>query len=266
MDPFLKLTILSLAAGVLGTGIGGALGAIFADKGEKVTARVLAFAGGVMLGISAFEMAPESVECFSALGKSGALACIGAWISGAALIYGVCALVRAIGKRRGARVDAMGVVDILTEGKGDGRRMIGAGLLMLAAIALHNIPEGMAIGGAGSQELSLGVTVAIAIAVHNVPEGMAISAPLAGGGLGAGKAILLTCLAGFATVIGAILGLAIGGLGEIATGISLALSGGAMLCVTLFDIFPQSIEIGGKFPSLSVFAGVICAAGFVYLA
>lgn len=263
MDAFWALFISSLAAGVVGTGVGGALGAMFADKGSAVTARVLAFAGGVMLGVSAFQMMPEAVECFGGLQKWAGLAAIAAMIAGALTVAALSkAVERASGK---GRVGAFAMAEAYERGE-DGKRMTRAGVVMLIAIALHNFPEGMAIGGAGAHSLSMGVTVAIVIAVHNVPEGMAISAPLAGGGMKAGKAVALACLAGLSTVIGALIGLAAGGLGEIATGACLGASAGAMMCVTLADIFPEATALKGRLPAGYVFAGVVCAACFVYVA
>ena len=137
---------------------------------------------------------------------------------------------------------------------------------MLLAIMFHNIPEGMAIGATGTAEVKMGVLVAILIAVHNVPEGMAISAPLASGGMKAWKTILLTTMAGAATVVGAIFGLAIGGIGDLAIGICMGVAGGAMLYVTFCEIVPQAILMdGGRIPAASMLIGVLSAMIFVYL-
>ena len=56
------IIILSLVAGVVGTGIGGILGVLLKSKGNKIMSRILSFAGGVMVGIVVFEMIPESIE------------------------------------------------------------------------------------------------------------------------------------------------------------------------------------------------------------
>ncbi|MDE7095684.1 MAG: ZIP family metal transporter [Anaeroplasmataceae bacterium] len=104
------------------------------------------------------------------------------------------------------------------------------------------------------------------IAVHNVPEGMAISAPLASGGMKAWKTILLTSLAGAATVVGAVIGMAIGGIGTLAIGICMGIAGGAMLYVTFCEIIPQSILMDeGRIPAVSMLIGILCAMVFVYL-
>lgn len=265
MDSFFVLIALSVGAGIAGTGIGGALGALCADKGEKVTAAVLAFAGGVMLGVTAFEMIPESIECFSGVGRWGAACALASLLGGALFVGLMSKLLQRRQSKKG--VGMLAFVDTLSESANEGGkgRMLRAGVVMLFAIALHNLPEGMAIGGAGSRELSAGVTVALALALHNVPEGMAISAPLVGGGMKAFKAIILTCLAGASTLIGALIGIGLGGLGDVATGVCLGASAGAMLFVTLADILPETVVMAGKLPYMSVFAGIVCAAGFVWL-
>lgn len=276
------IIILSLAAGVVGTGIGGALGVLFADRGSRVTGRVLGFAGGVMLGVVCFNMLPESLDGFAALGHAGAFAALGTLAAGMLAIFAINAFVNRLehlrfarrGRKSEGRALLMGAIlasrTVATQsasvGEKRGRReLMRAGVIMFVAIAMHNLPEGMAIGAAGAAQTSMGVLVAIVIAVHNIPEGMAIGAPLAGAGVKPLAAISLACLAGAATVVGAVVGLLLGCLGALATGICLALAGGAMLYVTLFDLFSEATSLlEGKLPSLSIQLGVMCAAAFVY--
>ncbi len=274
------IIVLSLAAGVVGTGIGGALGVLFADRGTRVTGRVLGFAGGVMLGVVCFSMLPESLEGFAVLGHAGAFAALGTLTAGMLAIFVINAPVsrlehlRFADRKAEGRALLMGAIlasrTVATQsasaGEKRGRReLMRAGVIMFVAIAMHNLPEGMAIGAAGAAQTSMGVLVAIVIAVHNIPEGMAIGAPLAGAGVKPLAAISLACLAGAATVVGAVMGLLLGGLGAIATGICLALAGGAMLYVTLFDLFSEATSLlEGKLPSLSILLGIVCAAAFVY--
>ena len=120
-----------------------------------------------------------------------------------------------------------------------------AGLVMMIAIALHNLPEGMVIGASYAMEDDLmsnifsgsGFIMAIVIGLHNIPEGMAVSVPLISGGMGKWKAVGLTALSGLPTVIGALL---------------------AMLYVVFGELLPESILMWkSKLPSLSLFAGVL---------
>ena len=104
--------------------------------------------------------------------------------------------------------------------------------------------------------------MATVIGLHNIPEGMAVSVPLISGGMGKSKAVLLTALSGFPTVIGALLGFAIGGINEIMLVLSLGFASGAMLYVVFGELLPESILMWkSKLPALSIFAGVL--AGFL---
>lgn len=273
------MIILSLVAGVAGTGIGGVIGVFLKNKGSKVMSRVLSFAGGVMVGIVAFEMVPEAVSETIVDGKqwTGVLIAVSSVVVGILSIYGLNKLLDILENVREthrkpselhhetAILELNSSDEIVNNGVSK-KRMLKAGLVMLFAIALHNFPEGMAIGASGLADKSAGILVAIMIAVHDIPEGMTISAPLAGGGVGAWKAIGLTALAGFATVIGAGIGLLVGGLGAIATGICMGFAGGAMLYVTFCEILPQATLMEeGRVPAVSMLVGIVCTMLFVYL-
>lgn len=132
-------------------------------------------------------------------------------------------------------------------------------------LAAVNDTEGAVLVIAGASDTQTGILIAIIIAVHNIPEGMAISAPLASGGVKGWKTILLTALAGAATVLGAVIGLAVGGISKLASGICMGLAGGAMLYVTFCEILPQSILMEeGRVPAVSMLVGIICSMIFVF--
>lgn len=120
-------------------------------------------------------------------------------------------------------------------------RMLRSGILMLIAIALHNVPEGIAIGAGGSHSFRLGALIAFMIAVHNIPEGMAIAAPLLAGGIKKTTVIFLTSLAGATTLLGGLIGIIIGIISDLAIALSLSAAGGAMLYIVFGEIIPQSI-------------------------
>ena len=145
-----------------------------------------------------------------------------------------------------------------------------AGLVMMTAIALHNLPEGMVIGASYAITPDVtanlfsgsGFIMAIVIGLHNIPEGMAVSVPLISGGMGKTKAVLLTALSGLPTVLGAVLGYALGGINEIMLMLSLGFASGAMLYVVFGELLPESILMWkSKMPALSLFVGVL--AGFL---
>ena len=279
--------MLSLVAGIVGTGLGGIIGVLLKNKGNKVMGRVLSFAGGVMVGVVTFEMLPEAVEYSkieNSIEQSGILIAVSALVVGMLIIFGLNKMLDVIENMRGTHksieelhheTKVIEANDALMEANAcgntaavqavDKKSLLKAGLIMLLAIAFHNLPEGMAIGASGASNSQTGILVAIIIAVHNIPEGMAISAPLASGGVKGGKTILLTALAGAATVVGALIGLAVGGISQLASGICMGLAGGAMLYVTFCEILPQSILMEeGRVPAVSMLVGIVCSMVFVF--
>ncbi len=279
--------MLSLVAGIVGTGLGGIIGVLLKNKGNKVMGRVLSFAGGVMVGVVTFEMLPEAVEYSkieNSIEQSGILIAVSALVVGMLIIFGLNKMLDVIENMRGTHksieelhheTKVIEANDALMEANAcgntaavqavDKKSLLKAGLIMLLAIAFHNLPEGMAIGASGASNSQTGILVAIIIAVHNIPEGMAISAPLASGGVKGWKTILLTALAGAATVVGALIGLAVGGISQLASGICMGLAGGAMLYVTFCEILPQSILMEeGRVPAVSMLVGIVCSMVFVF--
>jgi len=226
-------------AGICGMGLGGIISAILLKKpSEKMICWLLSFAAGVMVSIVCFGLLPEAFEL------AGIIASISGLVIGVVIVMGLNRLVDIITEARAEKLSLHQTHEELYHESQlirSNSKMLRSGILMLMAIALHNVPEGIAIGAGGSHNFKLGALLAFMIAFHNIPEGMAISAPLLAGGIKKWKVILLTALSGTTTLLGGLIGIFIGSISELAVALSLSAAGGAMLYIVFGEIMPQSV-------------------------
>lgn len=273
------LILATAIAGVGGTGLGGLIGAILQKDSNKVVSLLLSFAGGVMLSVVCFDLVTEAIET-----NVGIWVVIGAIVLGVAVIYLLNYLIDRKTNPEVPHIDANHpkTADDLDElihsdhlkhhsAKKDSKfSLFVAGIVMASAIALHNVPEGMTIGASyASNDGVMGsaaLVLAILIGLHNIPEGMAVSVPLISGGMNRGKAILVTALSGVPTMIGALLGFALGEIGAIGLTLSLGFASGAMLYVVFGEIIPQAILMyHSKLPAFSVIVGMLVGLVIIYV-
>ena len=252
-----QIILFSAIAGILGMGLGGIISAVLLKKpSENMICWLLSFAAGVMVSIVCFGLIPEAFALaskafkysFEYNGKANEFAGVAFSILG--LILGVVIIMvlnRIVDKITITKKENLMIHSTPEELFHESyliqnpTRMLRSGILIFIAIALHNIPEGMAIGAGGSYNFQLGLLITIMITAHNIPEGMAIAAPLLAGGLEKWKVIILTALCGATTLIGGLLGVLIGRISDFAVAISLAGAGGAMLYIVFGEMMPQSI-------------------------
>jgi ZIP family zinc transporter len=265
------LLLATTLAGVVGTGIGGIIGALLQKNSNRVVSLLLSFAGGVMLSVVCCDLVMEAVETQ-----------VGIWIVVVAIAIGVAVTyllnflidqktnpeVAHIDENHPKTADDLDELihsDHLKHHRAEKDNRMGlfvAGLVMASAIALHNVPEGMTIGASyASNDAVLGnaaLLLAVLIGLHNIPEGMAVSVPLISGGMGKRKAVLITAASGIPTVLGALLGYALGEIGAIGLALSLGFASGAMLYVVFGEIMPQSILMyHSKLPAFSTIVGIL---------
>ena len=106
----------------------------------------------------------------------------------------------------------------------------------------------------------------LAVTLHNIPEGMAVAVPLISGGMSRGRAIAVTALSGAPTIIGALLGFWLGDIGPLGLALSLCFASGAMLYVVFGEILPQAILMyRSKSPAFSVIVGMMVGILIIYL-
>lgn len=280
---YLAIIIITFISGVVGTGLGGVIGAVLKRDSNKIVSLLLSFAAGIMLAVVCFDLMSEPIQMMNE-GKLSAYTPLIVVIA-VAVGYGVVFLLNYIIDKRTnhevAHIDAdhPATADDLDElihadhykkHEQLNSKLFVAGLVMMAAIALHNLPEGMVIGASYAVEenpvqtlfTSSGFIMAIVIGLHNIPEGMAVSVPLISGGMKKARSVLLTALSGFPTVIGALIGYALGGINDTMLVLSLGFASGAMLYVVFGELMPEAILMWkSKLPAFSLFIGVL--AGFL---
>ncbi len=283
MSVFAWIIVVTFISGVLGTGLGGLIGSIARRDSSRVVSLFLSFAGGVMLSIVCFDLIEDALSP----GGTGELAFLLLTIFGLLFGYGTVFVlnrviddntnkeVTHIDKNHPATADDLGELihsDHYEHHRetGNWREMFVAGVIMACAIALHNLPEGMVIGvsytGAENVMDRAGLVMAIVIGLHNIPEGMAVAVPLISGGVPRGRAVLVTALSGAPTILGALLGYAVGGLGPAALCLSMSFAAGAMLYVVFGELIPEAILMWrSKAPAFAILIGMIVGLIVIYV-
>lgn len=137
--------------GTFGTTIGGILGVICKKQSKKFLSFILAFASGLMLAIICFDLIPEALEITSI-----ATAILGILL-GIIVMIG-CDVVVQRKLNRKAKVQQKS-------------QLLKTGMVVSIGLAIHNFPEGLAIGSGFGASLTLGYSLAIAICLHDIPEG-----------------------------------------------------------------------------------------------
>ncbi len=271
-------------AGMGGTGMGGLVSCLFRKDSSKTVSLLLSFAAGVMTSVVCFDLLAE------ALHPDGMSRRVGLVVAGVLAGYIVIAILNAWIDRNTdhevAHIDenhprTADSLEELThanhlqehrEGRQPRSGLFLAGLVMAAAIALHNVPEGMVIGASfarSAKEMLLnrgGLTMAIVIGLHNIPEGMAVAVPLISGGMPKWRSVIVTALTGFPTILGALLGFAVGAMGSTALAVSLSFASGAMLYVVFGELLPESILMWrSKLPATATIIGMLTGLVIIYL-
>ena len=278
MDVIMTLFLTTFIAGVVGTGLGGLVGALLQKDSNRTVSLLLSFAGGVMLAVVCFDLVVEAIET-----QVGVFTVIASVAIGVAVIYFLNWLIDRKTNPEVPHIDANhprthdDLDELIHADHYQQHRkyedskiaLFVAGMVMACAIALHNVPEGMTIGASyASSEGVMGraaLVLAVLIGLHNIPEGMAVSVPLISGGMEKWKAVCITAASGLPTVLGALLGYWLGEIGPLGLCLSLGFASGAMLYVVFGEILPQAIIMyRSKLPAFSAIAGILAGILIIF--
>ena len=136
--------------------------------------------------------------------------------------------------------------------------LLTTGIIVSIGLALHNFPEGLAIGSGFGTSIVLGYSLAIAICMHDIPEGISMAVPMKAGGMKKTKVILYVILSGVTTGIGAFVGACIGGISEQIISMCLSFAAGAMLYIVSGELIPESNKLyNGRLSALGNIIGIL---------
>ena len=226
--------VLLTALGVGGaTMVGALIGFSFKNISHRFSDLVLSFAAGVMLAAAVLGLIVPSVEYGG--GKSGVLVTIAGIFAGAACLNLIDKLVPHLHKMKGEEIEEHPGADLSKI------------MLFVLAIAIHNLPEGIAAGvGFGSGDTSQAMVIALGIALQNIPEGMVIIGPMLAAGVSRGKTLACALATGLVEVVGTLIGYFAVSLAGAVLPFALAFAGGTMLYVVSDEMIPETHAHGGE--------------------
>jgi len=234
----MKVTLIGLVSGITGTGIGGLAAFFVKGINRRFLSFILELSAGLMTSVVCFELVPEA---FTYGGKGLAFA---------GVFSGVLAM--------------LVVEDLMMRYQGtkplkSDSSLLRTGILTAVGIALHNFPEGFAVGSGFGASISLGVMITSVIVIHDIPEGIAMAVPMRAGGFGKAKAFTVTVLSGVPMGIGALAGALLGGISSKFIGACLGFAAGAMLYVVYGELVVESKKLYlGRLSSIGNVLGIIC--------
>ena len=273
MSNYATIFFITALTGAGGLALGGTLAAAVHSPSERTVSLLLRFTAGVMLSVVCFDLVADAAEDTSIL----PILC---WI----IIGFLCTYLLNCWIDKQAHHSHSHGGHAHEEHShshdphgGDNGEMCAcghhtlhtAGMVLAAAVALHNMPVGMAIGATFADAAQAaghgGILAALIIGLHNIPEGMSIAAPLLTGGSSPAKAIGIAALSGVPTILGALLGYSMGTMNPLLLGISLSFAAGAMLYVIFGELLPESENLWqNRLSGLATMLGMLLGMALIF--
>ena len=160
MQEIIKTTLTGLFFGTFGTTIGGIIGVTTKKHSKKFLSFVLAFASGLMMAIICFDLIPEALEISNITN-----AIIGVLLGIVMMIF--C---DKIIEKKFSNINIIENNNSI-KNKTHNQSLLKTGIIVSIGLAIHNFPEGLAIGSGFGASIKLGLSLAIAICLHDIPEG-----------------------------------------------------------------------------------------------
>ena len=228
----MKLVLITALGVGLATVVGAVIGFVFKKISHKFSDIVLSFAAGVMLAAAVLGLILPSIEYG---GKYGILYAVAGIFVGAVCLNLIDKLVPHLHKLVGA--------DIENHNNANLNKV----LLFVTAIAIHNLPEGIAAGvGFGSGDSTQALMIAGGIALQNIPEGMVIIGPMLAAGVTPRKTFVCAMLTGVVEVIGTMIGYFAVSISTAVLPFALSFAGGTMLYVISDEMIPETHAHGSE--------------------
>ena len=236
--------VLLTALGVGGaTLIGSVMGFIFKNISHKFSDIVLSFAAGVMLCAAVFGLIMPSLEYG---GERGIIYTVPGIFCGALILNLIDKIVPHLHRMSGGDI----------EEHSEKNEKLGKVLLFVMAIAIHNLPEGIAAGvGFGTGNNAEAITIAGGIALQNIPEGMVIISPMLAAGMSKKRTFFIAALTGVVEVIGTFFGYFAVSISSAILPFALAFAGGTMLYVISDEMIPETHHDGAHGVTYALLTG-----------
>ncbi len=228
----MKMVLLT-ALGVGGaTVLGSLLGFAFKKISHKFSDLILSFAAGVMLAAAVLGLVLPSLEYG---GKYGLLITVAGIFAGALCLNVIDKIVPHLHRLIGTDIEP------------HNNAALSKVLLFVTAIAIHNLPEGIAAGvGFGSGDTTQALIIAGGIALQNIPEGMVIIGPMLAAGASPSKTFVCAMITGLVEVVGTLIGYFAVSVASVILPFALAFAGGTMLYVISDEMIPETHAHGGE--------------------
>lgn len=225
--------VLLTALGIGGaTIIGAAIGFCVKNVSHKVNDMILSFAAGIMLAAAVNGLIAPAFELVS--GVQMLIPIVGIFV-GALFLNLMDKVTPHLHKLAGTDPEEEHV----------NNKNLSRALLFVMAVAIHNLPEGMAAGvGFGNDDVHAALTVAVGIALQNIPEGIVTVSPLVMSGVSRERAFLLAIATGFIEVTGTLLGYFVANISAAILPFALAFAGGTMLYIISDEMIPETHSHG----------------------